>query len=87
MRLEEHHKEAEADEDHNVHILEHRVVLPHVVLGGELAVDGRAIRRMDTLTVLGEEEVQDNDNDLTNQVNRLEGSRSVFHSTFLFNFD
>ena len=74
VRLEEHHEEAETNEDHDVNVLESGVESPHLLAGRNFECVSRHFFGMHRFSVLGACEVQDNHDNFADQEDCLEKS-------------
>ena len=77
--LEEDHEEAEANEDHDMHVLEDGVISLHLVGSIETSCACGEGTGMHTICILGEEQIQDDDYNLAKQEDCLKGSVWIFH--------
>ena len=68
VRLQENHEEAEADENHDMHVLENGVVLRHFRLSFVVGASSRDSTRVHTVAVLCASQVQDDHDDLRDDV-------------------
>ena len=82
MSLQEYHQEAETNEYHHVHVLEEWVKFED--LGGSFSSGILSYRLLswDTLSVLREYEIEDDQNDFTDNKDEVEGDLSLCSGNF-----